>query len=165
MKSRTIVVVATFMALSAVARITAQFHTWSEVVEQSSCVIIARCGERTTPAPGTDVVNGPMSDSAIEVIAVLKGTNCAASSRLLTDHDLQKGEKYLIFGNSDNNVCLAFEEFRVIPLGKNFQTNSVAGKPLDDQLHLLFQRRLDNLNRQIKKEMEERRRLEEGVAK
>ena len=117
------------------------------------------------PTPGVIVINATKSDSTIEVVSVLKGTNNVASARLLTDHDLQKGENYLVFGNFDGEIYQAYEEYRVIPLGSNFHTNSIAGKSLDQQLHILLQHRLDNLNRQMQKELEEKQRLEAGVMK
>jgi hypothetical protein len=81
----------------------------------------------------------------------------------LTDHGLRQDENYLIIGHYDSGIYRAHEEYHVIPLGVNFSTNLIAGKPLDEQIQILFKRRLDNLNRQIKEEQEEKQRLEEGL--
>jgi hypothetical protein len=71
----------------------------------------------------------------------------------------------LVFGYYDSGVYQAFEEYRVIPLGVDFSTNSIAGKPLDEQLQILFQHAADNLNREIQKDEEEKQRIEAGLIK
>jgi len=160
-----IIAIALLFAIGALARVIAPFKSWNEVERLSSYIVIARCGEPTAPMPNVITINATRSDSAIEIVSVLKGTNSLGSSRLLTDHDLQKGEIYLIFGYCDGGICQAYEEYRVVPLGKNFHTNSIADKPFDEQVRLLFQLRLENLNRQMKTEQEVKQRLEEGVMK
>ena len=86
-------------------------------------------------------------------------------SRLLTDHKLWQGENYLIFGHYDGGIYQAFEEYRVIPLGVDFSTNSITGKPLDEQLQILFKQRIENLNREIENDKAEKQRLVEGLKK
>jgi hypothetical protein len=82
------------------------------------------------------------------------------AARLLTDHKLQKGENYLVFARYENSVYQAYEDYRVIPLGKNFRTNSIVEKSLDEQLHVLFKKRVDDLDKQIKEDQLEKQRLE-----
>lgn len=163
MKSKNCVGIILLAAFTAAARIIVPFQNWSQVEQESPSIVIARCGEPTPPTPGVINVNGTRSDSSIEVVYVLKGTNALGVSRLLTDHELQKGEKYLIFGNFDGQAYQAYEEYRVIALGSGFHTNSLSEKSLDQQLHSLFQRRVNNLNQQMKSEQEEKQRLEEAL--
>jgi hypothetical protein len=165
MKTTLIVVAILLVTISIVARVIAPFPGWHRLIEKSPDIIIARCGKPTPPPPGVLTLNATKSDSDIEVVSVLKGTNNVSASRLLTDHVLWRDENYLIFGYYDSGIYQAFEEYRVIPLGVNFSTNSISGKPLDEQLQILFKRRLDNLNRQMKDEQEEKQRLEEGLKK
>ena len=160
MKVRILTLFTLLIVASALGRAMTKFISWVEVQEHSPAIIIAHCGDPTPSTPGVIIVNGTLSDSAIEVACVLKGTNTPSQARLLTDHELQKGENYLVFCYFDGNVCEADEEYRVIPLGVHFHTNSISGKPLDAQLKILFQRRLDILKRQQQREEEEQQRLE-----
>ena len=59
----------------------------------------------------------------------------------------------------------AVEKYRVIPLGAYLPPDLLTGKTLDENIQILFQRRLDNLNREMKEEQEEKQRLEEGLKK
>lgn len=163
MKSHKIITAITLMAaLTAMARLVIPFESWNQVEEQSPSIIVANCGERTRAPQGIITINSTKSDSAIQIIYVLKGTNSIGSARLLTDHSLQDGEKYLVFARCDGSIYHAYEEYRVIPLGSSFHTNLIAGKSLNEQLHILFKRRLDILNRQMKEDQAEKQRLEEA---
>jgi uncharacterized protein YlxW (UPF0749 family) len=57
------------------------------------------------------------------------------------------------------------ESYRVVPLGLNFTTNMIRGKNLDEKTQSLLQRRLNDLNRQMQSEQEEKQRLEEEIKK
>jgi hypothetical protein len=165
MKTKVTILTAFLITISVIARVIAPFPGWDRLKQNSPNIIIAYCGKPTPPTPGILFMNAPASDSAIDVVLVLKGANNANSARLLTDHLLQQGENYLVFGYYGSGIYQAFEEYRVIPLGVHFSTNSIAGKSLDEQIQILFQRRLDVLNRQIKEDQEEKQRLEEGLKK
>ena len=147
------------------ARQSFPFLGWDRLEEWSTDIIIANCGKPTSSKPGVFVSGATASDSAIELIVVLKGTNNMSPSRLLTDHKLWQGENYLIFGHYDGGIYQAFEEYRVIPLGVDFSTNSITGKPLDEQLQILFKQRIENLNREIENDKAEKQRLVEGLKK
>jgi hypothetical protein len=166
MKTKPIILVLlSISATCALARLITSFPGWDLLKVNSPYIIIAHCGEPTPPTPGVLIDNGPNSDSSIEVISVLKGTNHVSSSQLWTDRRIWPGENYLVFGYYDSGVYQAFEEYRVIPLGVDFSTNSIAGKPLDEQLQILFQHAADNLNREIQKDEEEKHRIEAGLIK
>lgn len=162
-KQKTVLIVVLLIALSAIARIVVPFQNWNQVEQNSPCIIIAHCEEPTTSTNSDLLVNATISDSFIKVLSILKGTNNLSVSRLLTDHELQQGENYLLFGYCENEIFQACEEYRVVPLGAHFSTNLIAGKSLDEQLHILFQRRFDKLNRQMKEAQLEKQRLEVGL--
>lgn len=158
---------------SAFAAVEISFPGWNWLGEKSPYIAIVGCGKPTpNPAhPYGGVINGTMSDSEVHIIFVLKGTNNISSGRLQTDHELRQGEDYLVFGNCDKGICNAAEEFRVIPLGIRYAwelkslTNSIVGKPLDDQVQILFQRAVSHLNREIQRDKQDKQRLEEGLKK
>ena len=126
-----IVLTVLLITVSIMARIIVPFPGWDRLKTEAPNIIIARCGKPTPPTPDVIIMNAPTSDSAIEVVSVLKGINNASSSRLLTDHGLRQDENYLIIGHYDSGIYRAHEEYHVIPLGVNFSTNLIAGKPLD----------------------------------
>jgi hypothetical protein len=173
MKIKYKIVTSLLIVTSAFAAIEISFPGWDWLEEKSPDIAIVNCGKPTpNPAyPYGGVINGTMSDSEIRVIFVLKGTNGISSVRLQTDHELRQGEDYLVFGNCDNGIYDATEEFRVVPLGVKYAwelnslTNSIASKSLDKQIQILFQRSIDNLNHEIQKDQEEKARLEEGLKK
>ena len=165
MKTKIFVLVVLAAAAGSMARLVGSFSSWNQLVEQSPNIVIALCGKPVSPNPNVVVDNGPVSDSEVEIISTLKGTNQIVSSQLWTDHELVPNEIYLLFGRYDSGIYQAYEEYRVVPLGRQFSTNSIAGKPLDDQLHILFQAAVNNLNREIQKDEEEKGRLESGLKK
>jgi hypothetical protein len=97
MKIKWLLSVVLTMTMGAVARSSAPFVSWKQLEEGSPYIIIARCGN-PVPASGT-IVYEPTSDSTIDVIFVLKGTNSVSSARLWTDHWLQPGENYPVSTN------------------------------------------------------------------
>jgi hypothetical protein len=163
MKNKIIILVASLITISVTARVIAPFNGWGNLTETSPDIIVVQCGKPTPSNPNVIVVNGIKSDSEIQIVFALKGTNVLSFARLQTDHELRQGENYLVFGYFDTGICKANEEYRVIPLGINFSTNSIAGKTLDEQIQILFQRSVANLNREIQKDQEEKQRLEQAL--
>jgi hypothetical protein len=161
MKIKIITIIISLLVVSVTARMVGLFPGWDQLADQSSNIVIAHCGKPFQRTAGVIIENGPLSDSEVEVISVLKGaTNQPSPARLWTDHELFQGENYLVFGYYDSGIYQAYEEFRIVPLGGNFSTNLIAGKPLNEQIQILLKRRLDNLNRQMKQEQVEKQRLE-----
>jgi len=170
-KMKKIIMLATLLATISVAMaiIITPFQGWDWLEEKSSDIVIARCSE--TPL---QIYGGGLVNAHIEVTDVLKGTNSLKSAFLVSQFQPSQGEDYLIFGNCSGQTYEAVEKYRVIPLGLNLMgvpmnsyiiTNLIAGKPLDEQIQILLKRRLDNLNRQMQEEQEEKQRLEEGLKK
>jgi len=93
----------------------------------------------------------------------IKGTNNVSPIRLKTDHEMFPGKKYLVLGYCDDGVFTAYEEYRIVPLDKFFSTDLIAGKPIDEQVKIFLQRRLDNLKLEIQNNEKEKQRLEEGL--
>jgi hypothetical protein len=161
MKIKIILLLILLIACSIYARILETFDSWDKIIRDSPSILVVRCGKPTPPYP---IINGPRSDSGIDVQYRLKGTNDA--SRLWTDRDsLHQGENYLVFGYINNEICVALGEFKVVPLGSEFSTNWIAGKSLDEQIQELFKRALDHLDREIKQDQDQKAQLESGIKK
>jgi hypothetical protein len=168
---KTLLISAAFLAaLTASALMMSFFHGYDDLKEHSSDILIVRC-TTNMPPPYTDnrTLTDDVNTFSLEVIAVIKGTKFSGSIPLNSTHWLNQGDNYLIFGNCENGLCEAVEDFRVIPLGRELYagtiTNAIAGKSPDEQLQILFRRAIDNLNRQMKKEQEEKERLEGFIRK
>jgi len=146
------------------------FRDWNWIKDKSADIAIVRCVK--TPKQFVVETNGTISSykdgmimSDIEVELVLKGMTNPSSVRLFSLYWPRQGEHYLIFSHFDGGVYSATEEYRIIPLGVDFSTNSVTGKSLDEQIQFLLQYRLNNLNRELERGQEEKKRLEEGLKK
>ena len=128
MKSRLILFSILFAAVFVGAYTLETFRGWDKLEEESSEIAVVRCaGSGKLLGP---MINGPRSASSARVLYHLKGTNDVAN--LWTNHTLHGDENYLVFGYCNNGTLVAYEEFKVIPLGNLFSTNWVAGKTLDD---------------------------------
>jgi hypothetical protein len=132
---------------------------------------LVRCN--TTPDPSnvfnkdgirTDIEGG-LIDSDIRIMSVLKGTTNSGNVRLNSKYWPRQGEYYLIFAQFHDGFYTAVETYRIVPLGPIFVTNILAGKSLDEQIETAFELSADYLNRQIRQEQEQKKRLEEGVRK
>jgi len=157
------------MAFSAMAFITVPFPGWNLLAQKSSDIIVARCVNTPDPfnvwSDGRRVDFQGLIDSDFGIVSVLKGMTNTGAVRVTSEYWPRQGEYYLVVANYHDGYYQANEEYRVIPLGVKFPTNSIVGKPLDEQLQILFKRRLNDLNRQMKAEQEEKQRLEEGLKK
>ena len=160
MKTKIIITISLIIAITVIARQIPQFLGWDKLV--STDVVVLRYGKPAPPTSGfVPVLNGAKCNSPINVLFVLKGTNYL--TQLQTSHELQEGENYLLFGYYDGGSYQAMEDYSIIPLGKTFSTNVIAGKPYDEQISILFKLRIDELNRQIQSAQQEKERLEQGL--
>jgi hypothetical protein len=174
-KQNTIILFAFVAAIAALANVQLTFSNWNFLINSSPNIIIGRCIQ--TPDYERDRGSGPTGTlyfSQIEVVSILKGagvTNYAGgvsklgTSRLVSDFYPRQGEYYLVFSIFHDGGHQASESYRVVPIGLTFNTNSLSGKNLDEQIQMLLQRRLDNLNRQMKQDQEEKVRLEQAFHK
>jgi hypothetical protein len=145
-----------------------RFTSWTDLIEQSPDIIIARCvatHDGLKPGPTkSDYVNAFFSD--IEVISVLKGTNRPGPSHLTSPDRPFRGELFLLFANyasnQDDTEYEAVEDYRVIPIvaGPNrWLTNQLAGKSLNEQVQMIINWRLSELNHEMERDNEEMARL------
>jgi len=81
-------------------------------------------------------------------------------AELLSTYWPRQGEHYLIFSHFSDGRYQAAEKYRVVPLGLSCSTNALVDKPVREQIKILLQRRLDNLNREVQEQQEEKQRLE-----
>ena len=149
-------------ATSATALLLGPFPGWSRLENISDEIVIVGCDQPLPSRPNFND-NVVRSDSQVLILSTLKGTNSTSSTRFLTNHELQVGHQYLVFGDYEDGAFCAFEDYRVIPLGTDFPLKSLEGKTLDEQLQILFQRGVDDMNRKIQEDEEEKDRLEQGV--
>jgi len=136
------------------------FQGWNNLSQNSPDIIIAQCDH--TPATG---MNDGLVDSPVQVLTVLKGVTNLGPARLISQYWPRQGEQYLIFALYHDGVYQANEGYNVVPLGLFRPLDLSTGKTLDEKIKILLQRSLDNLNRQMKAEQEEKQRLEEGLKK
>jgi hypothetical protein len=144
------------------------FRGWDSLIEHSPDIIVARCSQTPDPHPvdkngGEIYFKDSVVPSRIDVVLVLKGETKVAASCLDSWVLPRQGEYYLIFGHYHDSFYQAVEPYRIVPLGLDFSTNSIAGKTLDEQVRGLLERRLNALTEQIKNEQEEKQRLEDGL--
>lgn len=161
-----------FMAGMAVAVPTQPFRDWSELTRTSKDIVIVHC----VKTPETEIVEaggvvreegfgGIKSD--VEISFALKGQMDSGKSEIVSQYPLRQSEYYLAFANQyeSHGFYQAYEPYRIISLGQNFDTNVLSGKTLDEQIQTLLQKRLNDLNRQMKAEQEEKARLESAFKK
>jgi hypothetical protein len=149
------------------ALLVGRFTSWTDLIEQSPDIIIARCvatHDGLKPEPTKSYVNVFFSD--IEVISVLKGTNRLGTSHLTSEARPFRGELFLLFANYESNQddtgYAAIEDYRVIPIvaGPNsWLTNRLAGKSLNEQVQMIINWRLSDLNHEMERDNEEMARL------
>jgi len=153
------------MAAGVSARMIDKFRGWDELVNATPYIAVVQCGTPTQLQPNARYDDARLSDVAITTIIALKGTNNVSPVRLKTDHEMISGRDYLVFGYCDSGVFTAYEEYRVVPLDEYFSTNLISGKPLNEQIQIIFQRRSYYLKLEMQKNEEEERRLEDGLKK
>jgi hypothetical protein len=104
-------------------------------------------------------------NTRIEPVIAIKGVMRPGASNLKSGFLPAQGDYYLIFSEYRDGRYQAGEHYRIVPLGASFSTNSIVGKPSNEQILILLQRRLNDLNRQMKQEQEEKERLEQAFQK
>jgi hypothetical protein len=166
----------TIPTVHAKAEVTISFPGWDTLIQSTPDIIVARCNR--TPDPYKDHGSGPTGpviDSSIEIVSILKGeTNWGGaqplkapvlgSARMSSEYSPFQGEYYLIFSVYYNGYYQAMEKYRVIPIGLSFTTNDLGGKTLDEQIQMLLQRRLNTITNETDSR-EEINRLQEGLIK
>jgi hypothetical protein len=146
-----------------------EFKNWNDSIERSPDIVIAKCASTvgTTNSDRPIIISDGVIPSDIEVISVLKGNTKPGPSHLFSWYWPHQSQQFLLFAShfSDeyNTGYSAIEYYRVVPLSHDFQTNMLAGKTLEEQIHWILERRLFDLNEELKRGTEEKKRLEEGL--
>jgi hypothetical protein len=141
------------------------FPGWSVLAEKSSDIVVVHCVN--TPDPFNAWENGHqvdfrgLIDSDVEIVSVLKGATNSGTVRMNSEYWPQKGKYYLLFANYHDGFYQATEDYRVVPLGAPFTARHLVGKPLKEQLQILFGYADHVLDVEIKKDQERKDRLEQ----
>ena len=147
--------------------VSSPFRGWDSLIQHTPDIIIAQCTQ--TPDQKILMGGGPMDINIVYILksstnrVVLEPAKLGAAQLQLSQVILRQGEYYLFFSIFHDGYYSATEPYRTIPLGLYFDTNTIFGRPLNDQLQILFKRRTFDLNREIKADQEEEERLEEGL--
>jgi hypothetical protein len=79
----------------------------------------------------------------------------------------RQGQRFLLFANymtyGTNSWYNAIEEYRVVPLAEDFNTNTLTGKTLDEQIEIILAARYKDLNREVAQINEEMKRIQGGI--
>ncbi len=135
------------------------FPGWKPLVSQSRDIVVVQCNgiieppdDRTTNSDGLVLTPDPenrLSESRIQVIAVLKGGSRIGPGHLRSFYEPRLGEQYLLFGTQETNTYDFIEDYRMVALGSAFHSNLIAGKSLNEQIQTLLKYRMDELDREM----------------
>lgn len=157
------------IALNAMAYLGRSFPGYDTLTDKSSDIIVVRCAR--TPDPynqwknGHRIDNDGLIDSDVEIISVLKGQTNSGIVHIAMAYWLKEGDYYLLFQNYIDGSYDNVENYRVIPIGTRFSTNSISGKSLDERIQLLFRYATNNLAGEIKNDEETKDRLTQALQK
>ena len=153
------------VAGTAAAVLVASFKNWDELTTKSPDIIIARC----TIAPKEGLVVNGMNWADIEVLSVLKGDTKTGAARMVSQYEPRQGERFLMFSTYQSNehyrAYNATEDYRIVPLDRYFQVSEITGKPLAEQIQIVLKKRFEDVNRELDRATEEKKRLEAGLVK
>ncbi len=140
------------------------FTSWDDLTKNSPDIVVVRC---TATTPDTTPIGDGMIWSDIEVTLVLKGDTKPGLAHMVSQYWPRQGDRFLMFAEYQSNQLYqaysATEAYRIVPLGRYFVADKLAGKKLDEQIQLVFRSRLEDLSRELEKRAEEKKRLEQGL--
>jgi hypothetical protein len=160
------------MASTSFGIIYSEFKSWNHVADESSDIVVARCTATpyytppgAPPKPTWIIDNVTQSD--IEVVSVLKGSTKPALSHMASWYRPYQGQLFLVFANyttyGTNSSYNAIEEYRVVPISRDFQMSELNGKTLGQQVQCVLAARVKDLAQELAQENEEKKRIEEGI--
>ncbi len=172
-RKKTLFLLLLVATVSALAFPASPFIDWNNTVDGSSSILVATSKGipwRTKLTNGGVMFNPSRGvlTSDIEIVATLKGEkfNSGTAAILRSTKWPAQGDAYLIFANFfDGKDCQAFDDYSVVPLGHDFDTNILSGKSLDEQIHSLLQIRYRHLTNEIAHAQTEKERLDEYLKK
>jgi hypothetical protein len=146
--------------------VSSPFRGWDKLIQHTPDIIVAQC----TRTPDQQMLRGGWPVD-INIVYILKNsTNSVAlepaklgAAKLDSQYIPRQGEYCLFFSIFHDGVYQATETYRTVPLGLWFNADAISGRPLNDQLQILFKRRLFDLGRQIEEDQAEKERLEGGL--
>jgi hypothetical protein len=164
MKLRTTMLVLLVAVSTAAAVAIGPFTSWDELTKKSPDIIIARC----VTAPDPTVIGDGRISSDIEVLAVLKGDTKPGVAHMVSLYWPHQDARFLMFATYQSNQLYraynATETYRIVPLSRYFLTSALTGKSLDEQIQLVLRRRLEDVNRELERDTEEKSRLALAVS-
>lgn len=157
------------ITFSVTAYVTISFPGWNSLKDRSSDILVVHCVNVRDPYNTRE--NGHLlefrglTESDFEIVSVLKGTKNSGVVRIRSEYWPKQGYYYLLFKDYNDGQYAGLEGYRVVPLGSPFSTNSIAGKPLNDQLQILFKRARGQLNEEIREEQDQKNLIDEAIQK
>ena len=135
------------------------FDNTERYADLSRDIIIAKC---VSCSPD----GGQLSMAEVDIIMVLKGNKKTGPFDIATLDPIEPGQHYLLAsmgGSTRGTDFLAVPELAIVPVPADFDFDSLKQKPLKQQLHMLFSRRLFELERQLAPLLEEQKLLEKAL--
>jgi hypothetical protein len=157
-----------FITVSAMAYVTIAFPGWDKLEVWSPDIVIVHCVN--SPDLFDTWENGHQVDwdlieADVKIVSVLKGATNSGPMRMMSEYWPKKGEYYLLFAIYHDGIYQATEDYRVLPLGAPFTARHLAGKPLKEQIQMLFGYADHVLDEEIKEDQERKARLKQGLKK
>jgi hypothetical protein len=159
-------IIATLMlcALTSAGVVYRKFENWEQLIERASDIFVARCLQtperfKSHPDNVVEEMRDGLFNSDMEVVFPLKGATNAGTSKLLSRYRPSQGAYYLIFASARPSAFQAVEEYRVVPLGLDFASNSVPATNLTLQIRHLLALRMQEIDREMHAAAIERERL------
>jgi hypothetical protein len=168
MKKYLLAMVGILILNTAPARLVGEFRGWDDLFDNSSDILIARCVSTHNPAKDKwMVIQDGIIPSEIEVISTIKGNARSGVFHLLSEYWPHPGDQFLVFANYRKDDFFsgfqAAESYRIVPLNRFFQTNTLAGMTPKVAIRSILKNRIDDLNEELDKAQSEKKRLEEGI--
>ena len=139
------------------------FTSWANLVSSAPDIVVAKCIPTEVKTGTNDFpAFSNLNINSIEVVLILKGHTKPAASKLHTLGKAYLGQYYLICGECKGDFYQAVEDYRIVPLGDDFNPNDFHGTSAE-QIKSIFQWRIDKLNKEIAQAQEEKKRLEDGL--
>jgi hypothetical protein len=139
-----------FAAIEAQAVPITLFTDVETYLERAKEIIIARCIE--VPEDGGIAAVDGFYPVTVDVVANLKGNRDLVHLKIGTIYPMQQGKTYLMTntgGEAFGSNFLSLGELTVVPISETLDLDSLKGKPLREQVELIFARNLYDLEREL----------------
>jgi len=119
-------------------------------LERAKEIIVARCIEAPED-DGVSAVDG-LFPVTVDVVANLKGNRELVHLKVGTIYPMRQGKTYLLTntgGEAFGTNFLSLGELTVVPIPERFDLETLQGKPLKEQVELIFARNLYEVERAL----------------